>query len=488
MLPFITICSLLARPPSVTLDVHFEMIPNLAYQLDIVSTLFDRGRSGAYHNLWNEKFLVTKEDKAQLEAWKTIRAKLGNQSMAESIKFPIAPVRLPFDNEVKARLAGINATSVTDFGRRISQVMSKEDSKVLTNAMAHFSEPFRAWWESEVSEKGKSFHLKMQKLVLDPKVSESVASYVRFFQPEIANDAVIPFQLMVKPKLKGSGMSGEQVADTAVAEFVEGESPANRIDVIVHELCHYFFWKGSSNNHIKLQKDFLGLNDPASIPAFNVMNEGLASTLGNGMLAEKFMTPESFLQYKNQERSWYGNFAIDGASKSTFEWLKGYIAKGGSLFDQDFAKNYVEQIKQGMGSAVLSPQMQLMSANYILGDGWTEEVYSVLMNSIQSTYTSARMGDSISKSILDSKSESPYMSSIIVIKPKDLANVASMIGLSQSEVKLIRAKLNSDKSCGFAKRANIASMNYVLVGNDKEKIGEMSRKLGSSRMPVVGLF
>lgn len=110
------------------------------------------------------------------------------------------------------------------------------------------------------------------------------------------------------------------------------------------------------------------------------------------------------------------------------------------------------------------------------------------MNSIQSTYTSARMGDSISKSILDSKSESPYMSSIIVIKPKDLANVASMIGLSQSEVKLIRAKLNSDKSCGFAKRANIASMNYVLVGNDKEKIGEMSRKLGSSRMPVVGLF
>jgi hypothetical protein len=488
MLSLLTICSLIAAPPKVVLDVRFEMIPNLAYQLDIVSTLFDRGRSDAYHNLWKEKFLLTKDDKAALEKWKTVRAKLSNQSMAETIKFPIAPVRLPFDNETKARLAGINASSVTDFGRRISQVMSKEDSKVLSGVMAHFAERFRVWWDAEAGEKGKTFQIQMQKLVVNSKVAESVASYVRFYQPEIADGAVIPFQLMYKPKLQGGGMSGEQIADTAVAEFAEGESPANRIDVIIHELCHYFFWKGSPKNHIQLQRDFLSINDPASIPSFNVMNEGLASTLGNGMLAEKFMTPESFKQYKDFDRSWYGNYSIDGASKATFEWLKEYIARGGKLFDSGFAKSYVEQIKKGMGDAVLSPQMQLLSAHYILGDGWNQEIFGILGNAIQTTYSSARMGNNVAKSILESKAESPYMSSIVVIKPKDLSNVASMIGLSQSDVKLIKSKLESDKSCGFAKRVNMASMSYVLIGDDNEKIGEMARKLGSSKVSVVGLF
>ena len=476
------------KSPGVKLDVHFEMIPNLAYQLDVVSTLFDRGRSSVYHNLWNERFLVTKDDKTALEKWKTIRAKLSNQSMAESIKFPIAPVRLPCDNETRARLAGINATTLVDFGRRISQVMSKKDAKELTSVLAHFADPFRVWWNDEAAEKGKTFHLQMQKLVLNPKVADSVASYIRFYQPEITDGDVIPFQLMYKPKMKGSGMSGEQIAETAVAEFAEGESPANRIDVIIHELCHYLFWKGAPKYHIQLQRDFLAINDPASIPCFNVMNEGLASTLGNGMLAEKFMTPESFLQYKNQDRSWYGNYSIDGASKATFDWLKNYVASGKTLFDRDFAKSYVDQIKEGMGEASVSPQMQLLSAHYILGEGWNEEIFGILGSSIQSTYSSARMGASISKSILDAKTESPYMSSIIVIKPKEVHKVASLLGISEREVKSIQAKLDTDKSCGFARRTGISTMDYILIAYDKEKVGELAKKLGSSKGPVIGIL
>ena len=488
MLAFFTVCSLLVYSPKVTLDVRFEMIPNLAYQLDVVSSLFDRGRSSAYHNLWNEKFLQTPEDKALLNKWRTIRVKLSNQSMAESIKFPIAPVRLPYDNETKARLAGINATSIIDFGRRISKVLPSTDAKELTNVMSHFNRSFSIWWEAEAAEKGKNFQLEMQKLVVNPKVADSVASYVQFYQAEIADGTAIPLQLMYKPKLKGNGMTGEQIADTSVVEFAEGESSANRIDVIIHELCHYFFWKGSAKHHIQLQNDFLAINDPASIPCFNVMNEGLASTLGNGMLAEKFMTPDSFKQYKDFDRSWYGNYSIDGASKATFEWLKEYVANGGTMFDSGFAKSYVEQIKKGMGDAIMTPQMQLLSANYILGNGWTEEVFGILGNAIQTSYSSARMGSSVAKSILESKAESPYMSSIIVVKPIDLAKVASMIGLSQEELKTINEKLNTEKSCGFAKRASMTSMNYVLIGDDKEKIGQLARNLGSSKGSVVGLF
>lgn len=488
MYSFLALCLVGSSAPKVTLDVHLDMVPNLVYQIDSASNAIAKGRSNAYVTLWKEKFLTSEQDKAALDKWRTIQNKIEDESSSEPIKFPIAPVRLPHGKTVRARLAGLNATSPDDYGSRMSKVVSAKDAQELVGVLKHFEPKFGEWWKSEALVLGKPFQEEMAKVVLGSKVEESVASYVRFYRPEIKDGTVIPFQLMYKPKQRSEGSNGEQVANVAVVEFFAYERPSNRIDIIIHELCHYFFWSGASLNHIRLQNSFLKLSDPVAIPCFNVMNEALATVLGNGMVAEKFMAPESFHKYRDQKRSWYNNFAIDGSAKATFSWLKGYINDGGSLFDGGFAEKYTEAIRKEFGEKAESPQMRLMSANFIVGGDWTRETLDLLNQSIQSTFSSSCMDNDVVTAFRDGTHAFPYMSSVMAVKPKDLKKLKEALMLSEKEDEEIQASIDSANECCFGKRLKNGTVIYLLIASENDQIGRLAKKLGTYEKSLIGVL
>jgi hypothetical protein len=154
---FVALCSIILPAPRVKLDVHLDMVPNLVYQIDSVSSAMAQSRSNNYVTLWKENFLSNDKDKEALNKWRTIQNKIEDDYVGESVKFPITPVRLPSGKSVQARLAGLNAISIEDYGNRMSKVVSKQEAQELTEILKHFESAFGAWWNQRLWKKANLF-------------------------------------------------------------------------------------------------------------------------------------------------------------------------------------------------------------------------------------------------------------------------------------------------------------------------------------------
>ncbi|MBS1719683.1 MAG: hypothetical protein JST35_04455 [Armatimonadetes bacterium] len=462
--------------PTAAFEVRSPAFGNLTYQLDVVAGLLPWENPAAYKALWDKEFLATAEDKAALDSWRRARAVRQPARKPGGVNFPLEDLSVRNDPDNAARGAGFEASDPTDYAGRMKPLVGDKQSEELLRVANRFWPKFCAWWDKEAKAPSEVFREKMAKLLERPKITDTVAQFMAFYKPERAAKGPLKFVMLFKPGSATGDSSGQQLGPYSVVQFRAGEDPNQRVDIVLHELCHYLYNSGPLSAHARLQQDFLDSKQPGAIPCFNLLDEALATALGNGVLVSRLMKPEGFAQYLAAPMSFYGRPDIDGAAKATFGWIRDWLASGKSLFAPGFAESYITAARQRLGADLERP-MAYFSRMFLIQDkAFGPAPLMSVRNELSVASLSASMTDFQGTEAASSLKANPNMPTLVLVTPQHASRVEAL-GLG------IKKPLSPGVFCAWRNRWTPA---VVIVAGSQTEADRLVAEL--ARMPDFKAF
>src|SRR5579862_2047893 len=313
-----------AQPSGVTFIVQVSPLSNLLYQLDCLAGMVQCSQA-AYTALWHSKLGWGAEDQAQLEQWQRLRQKyLGEITLNEPKAEPMAlpwngPTGLQLDE--KFSIATFHAHDRASLRSHWEVIVAPTDIPRLEAIVDHFEPRFTKWWTQNAEHESEQFKHTLERTIARTNVGDAIQSFARFYEVALPKDYPIYLNLFLRPKSGDTHTNGTQVENHAALEFLSGENVNRRLGVVIHELCHFFYSSGSESRRRRLTGAFANFPDSLSLAGWGVLNEALATALGNGIAAER-LDSIAVQQALKTDRGFYNDAAIDAAAKAVMPLLK----------------------------------------------------------------------------------------------------------------------------------------------------------------------
>jgi hypothetical protein len=474
--------STLYPKPNIEFEVRLEPFPNLTYQLDLITHQLPWESEASFKELWKQEFLKSHEDRKMLDLWTQTRDRIKLiPTKRKSLKWPIEDSLSRADSDEQVRAAGLDSSNSAEYRSQLEKVFGKTDSESLFKVTNHFEKRFREWWKKAPAVEGTPVRAKLHQLLSSDKVAKCIRQFESFYKPSFGKSIKLPFMLMYKPKFgENEPTSGQQLSRHAIVQFEPNENVERRIDVVIHEFCHFLYQSGSPKDHFALQRQFLNLNDPAAIPAFNLLNEGLATALGNGILAES-VDPVRFARIKDIKLSWYAKDSIDRSAKVIFPWIKADLAAGRGMFDPDFARKFVESLKKEFGQELQSPKLFFANLRLIADSKFGTEIFGVARQIFNPAGMSAEIDEIKSKPLIQALESAPHLSTIVVLNHetwRELEKALAIKDAARSSDSMIYCWM------GKSRQAPV----FFLVTQDGSEIRSLMEKIAHQRIVKNGIL
>lgn len=464
-------------------EVNFSEFTNLTFQLDCLNN-FAYCTLPDYQALWQKEFLKTDEDKKMLDSWGKIRGRYQKYFEIENkVKFPIVPNSAGVSLSTKIQIAGFQAKNLDDYLSRLDLLVLPSEREEFAKVIKHFQPKYSVWWEKEAKIKGAAFDQKTKQLLADERVNGNIVKFYNFYQPNLPDDYLITFNLFYRPQLVKAGSGGQAVENQLVVEFLPDENPKRRIDVVLHEFCHFLLNSLPPEKYAELQGLFIKSGRASAIPAYGLLDESLASALGNGIIARLFTTPESWKEYLAFERSFYNNPNIDKAGKAILPLLDDWLAKNGKLNDENFVKLYLDAIENAFGEKIDAPSFYLGQAFLFLDENFDISFRSPIRQTLNIASLYSEKSD-LKNAKLDDYFGNGNLSSVFVVSPKSLVQFGKRKILNDKDFKLI----SKEKSGLFSFKRNVNSYIFVVLAENGEIALQLIKNLADSTKTFTGKF
>lgn len=465
------------------LAVHFTPLANLTYQLDCVSGVQIPCSRENLAMLWTREFLRTAEDSAMVAEWARIRTRyeteIAPQADEDAPALPLVGRYEAVGIGESMRVAGLQATSLADYGQRMQLLALPDDAARLRTLAAYFLPRFDAWWQREAVPAGSPFATRVGELLRDPRIAGRIAQFARFYGVAFAPGESIEFSLLYRPSLVDEGTSGQQIGARSLVEFVAGERPEDRMDVVIHELCHYLLSRLPRERLAAVEASFVAraAAGHASAPAaYNLLNEALATTLGNGVLMRGFMEPAAYDAMIATERSLYNNPWIDGAAKATLPWIESWLDEGRAIDDPEFAPRFVAALDGAFGTTLQAPGGYLTRAVVVL-DEFDPSLRTGIRRILRPS--SFYMGQSAccDEGMLADYRSKPGLNAVLVVLPGHLPALAEQEVVTRALADSIQARARADGGAIYAFRRSPTAFTYVVAAPSAERAEALLRQL-----------
>ncbi len=218
-------------------------------------------------------------------------------------------------------------------------------------------------------------------------------------------DPKVPFEVNLLPSLDKDDLGARAFFNVAVCEAPLGSTDHKSLfSVAMHEIYHIVYDNQSLEMKNDIQKWFNDTNSPNSQYALLLMNEVLATALGNAYIMEQ-------LNGKIEEDDWYANSYISGMAKEIYPTVKEYI-KGKRPMDEAFVKIYVSLYDKKF------PQWNkeldhIFTYRYIVAD--TSDDWKYIRKAFR-YYSNSRMAAPINTTEIEKATELPITKIFIVSK------------------------------------------------------------------------
>lgn len=440
--------------------VRFTPIANLTYQLDCVAGLPLHCSAANFEELWKREFLRTDEDRAMVKEWKRLRD--AHASL--------------FD---KFRIAGFQATGVEDYATRLDLLTNPPERRAFEKVVRHFHPRFVAWWQKEAAGAGGEFAKQTETLLRSPKIAEPVRQFHRFYAPVLPEAYELHFNLLYVPELVKEPTSGQQLQNYSLVEFKAKERPAQRIDVAVHELLHFFYDNMPPERSAALQQRFAETKRAGATPAYNLLNEALASAFGNGMIARNVTPPAEFEKYVAAPRSFYDNAAVDRAAKALLPWLDQWLKEGRTLHDPEFVPRYIDVLEQSFGDDLLRPKLYLSEMFLFVDQKYGTSMRRQVRRTLEPASLYASEG-ALNEKSLETYRTSPGLSAVLVVYPDNVPLLVQHGVVSEAQGKAIQDELAARQRVLFAFERAPFTYGYVVVAQDAEGVTKLIQTLAEA--------
>ncbi|MBX7222062.1 MAG: hypothetical protein K1Y36_19075 [Blastocatellia bacterium] len=476
------------------LDFRFQAQPfsNLCYQLDAMAGLIPASAE-AYRELWKTKLNWGDEDERQLKTWENLRGKY-----RQNLNFSDYPPEFPYpanppavahiELDKKMRIAGLLATTPDEYRKLLATVMLPPDVDPVVAVVRHFQPRFQSWWETEGRQIVESKTTEFPDLMKRTGLYEFCDRVTRFYGSTIADGYSINLFLIARPQSKTPYTSAEVFENFSTVEVVAGEKVEQRIDVVLHEVFHHLLSLSPEEKRFELIQDFARSGNVNALATYNILDEALATGFGNGLVAQKVMSPQRFTKYQSIEQSFYNDPFIDKVAKALMPILAKRLEAGKNLFD-GFVPEYVQSAAAALGDSIGDPHLRLFVRTAVFTDDSFFPLARLLGQGIRGGYTSTYVGNEGWVNGRKHFERFPAANGLLVVKTADLPKLAAWQKiLGAKPLQAIRQAAKKQPAVVYAVRRSPQSVLYVIVGKDAAEIEPAFKKFIANHREFEGFL
>lgn len=320
-------------------------------------------------------------------------------------EFPYAS-KIPGMTEALLKKNLISSANLKDFKKRAVGIIPNANLLQLTAILYEFQlvyrelvyQPNKVKFEKQLSE------------VTDFVKTKNLGSFFDkgiFFYKSYWEEA-IPFEVAFYPFPNSQGFSAEAFCNNAVSALqIDNKDYNTLLGVMLHEIFHILYDEQPLTVKRNIAGWFSANSSKCSAYAYLLMNEALATALGNGYVYES-------LSGKKDEGDWYDRKYIDQMAKKIYPTLTEYLNQKKGI-DENFVNTYIKLYEDNF-SSWLTEMDNIMCYRYVLTDNAAD--FSVINKAFR--YASfSQYEDQVSELSIDKMKESHITKMIIVSKDNE---------------------------------------------------------------------
>ncbi len=421
---------------------------NIKYSEQLAVFMFLENISDNYSE--NDFKIAFNKSNYNTDKFKKLISEFGKLSLDYSYTFSEFPygTKMPgMTNELlKTNLIATN--SLNEFKLHSVGIITNKALINLTNILAEFTPIY-----NEVIYNPNKVNFEKQVLEINnycnsQNVSEFFETGLRFYNSNW--DSNIPFEIAFYPLLNSKGFSAQAFNNN----FICGIKPNLKdykglLSILFHETFHILYNEQSLQIKSEINSYFKENKSNCKTYAFLLLNEVLATDLGNGYVFEE-------LDGNINKSDWYANKYINLMAKQIYPSVREYILQKKGI-DKDFIENYIKTYEQNFPEWI-NELDNIMTYRYIISENTAD--FDVIGNAFP--YCSASENDAeITEASIDKMKLTPLTKIIIVSKNNN------------SELKLVKKKFSELKNwkCDSEKE-----FEYKILLQDKTQLFVINQK------------
>jgi len=422
---------------------------------------------------------LTEEDRSALQTWKELRRLYQGRVEKAGDGDPGLP--LPHSQrqiERRVRLAGYLASTPSEYAANVGMLIDNADADRARAVLDRFTERFERYWrraEPELTRLVASFARAMQA----PGLVALVDRITTFYGPDLPVGSELTFDLVLRPRSDGS--HAEQLAHVSMVEVTTGEAPEERLDVVLHELFHYFLSQVETAKLEALVKRFATSEDRTAYAAYGLLDESLASAFGNGLVL-KTLAPKTFERRFARPHGLYTDDLIDLAAKAAVPRLEEALARGPALSDPGFFDLWLETVRAAFPDGI--PPRALLRPFACV---YPEELEAAMDDFYEVAAQSASAASLDPKEVGDLFDRRPHWTRVFLLRKTDVPTLARWAPvIPPSVLKAVRQLSQQADSFAWVDLPKGQPALIVFVAEGDAAMKELFARFRSSKRLVAG--
>lgn len=426
----------------------------IQYSEQLAVFIFIQNLSENYpENVFKTEF---NKSKYNTEKFKNIILKFDSLSMDYSYEFEEFPngSKIPMQTIDILKKNLIETENLKDFKIRSTGIVTNKTLNELTDIITVFEPVYNELIYSPNKEKFEKQLTAITAYSNENKIDDYFETGLVFYNSSWDNS--IPFKIAFYPLPNSQGFTAQAFNNNFISAIQTNlKDYKDLFSVMLHEIFHILYNEQSLEVKIEIDKNFAENKSKSSNYAYQLLNEVLATSLGNGYVFEK-------LDGKIDTGDWYNVKYINLMAKQIYPLVTEYISKRKPI-DKNFIDYYIKQYEENFPNWI-NELDNIMTYRYVLSEN--EKDFDIIDQKYRYR-SSANYESEITQSTIDKMKKSKLTKLIIISKN----NKEKLILIKRGFKELNNSKLNAEKE-----------FNYKILLEDKSQLIIINQKKSTTEI------
>lgn len=342
----------------------------------------------------------------------------------------------------------IETKNLTDFKLRTISFIPSNTLTVLTECISEFTPVYKELIYNPNKEQFEKQLADMISYSNEHRIENYFETGLIFYHSSWDNS--IPFEIAFYPLPNSEGFTAQAFCNNFISAVQTGLTSYKELfSVMLHETYHILYDEQSLEVKTAIDRYFKENKSPCSNYAYQLMNEALATALGNGYVYEQ-------LDGKVDAGDWYNKKYINLIAKQIYSLVTEYIAQKKPM-DQNFIDSYIRIYETNFPNWI-NELDHIMTYRYVLTENESD------LDELRRLYryrSRAESEDQITESSIENMQKTSLTKIIIISK-----NSAQKLKLLKSKfIELKNVTLNANKE--FAIKILLNDKSQLILLNQK---------------------
>jgi hypothetical protein len=312
-------------------QVHSPII-NIKFSKLFATFEFVKNLSDSYpENKYKEIYRASEFNR---EPYNSLLAQFDMLNTYESYHFQDYPVgqKIPGNTDAILTKNLISSETIQEFKESSFGIIPSSDLLAFSNIVEAFTEVY----DSLIYQPNKlKFDAKLKHLnafAHSSNLGEHFQNGIQFYNSQW--DITVPFDIVITPSMKENGFTAGASFNNAMSELpLSFDDYSILFSVLMHEIYHILYDEQSAEFKWELKKWFDENPSKNNQYALLLLNESLATALGNGYVYER-------INLEIDSADWYNVKYINLMAKAIYPMLQEYLAYAKPI-DKEFVDRYI---------------------------------------------------------------------------------------------------------------------------------------------------